>query len=666
MKQSFDKYIGIVGVDEFPVYARRAIDQWYNYVTRVNLEWKWRQNYSMFFRCDEKSSGWTTLQRFYPRHDFIPLNVNEAKSIVKTVCSFLQKPTFRGRSSNTDPEVADKIEIYNAQLEYDKENGFLSKNDEAAKLAAYLMNTSFSLVEWDQFEGDHIELADAVISTGEVTDDLLTVLDWYFDPTIKSDQDLLWGIARQKVNKFKLAAQYPEHADKILGKTINSVISVPYLFDLDATQTDDIFVYKFIHRVEPQLCPKGRYTIFLDDVVLSDKPNKYKRINVFPLRPSQHVYGIYGDTDANDLFPVQKLHDAMTSCLMTKVTAFGIPKVFVERGLISDQESLIGGLKVFNINSGTSKPTTADLMGNLQNDMAPMPMIERWMQTVTGVNSASMGQPDPGIKAAVTMSFMQSMAQRYSSAFQQGYLNYLKDKAEFALELRKNYATTERLVKIVGKDKKYKVARWKASDLTPIDSVYVEPVDPVTNSIGGRIMFAEKLASMGASKREYERAIKTGSYDPIIDDGADEMNLIEMENAAIAEGKVPPAFDDDEHPLHRFHHRKPMQDIDGRLNENAFRAYNEHLRLHDEAELRKIERQARMEATAMIVKQKVMAESGMAPPPGAAMNGPPGNPARPMGAPPPSQQDNNKQPEPQRVSRERIKNAVGDMPMGAG
>lgn len=670
------EYIGLVDSKDLPQYGHRAINTWYDYVCRTYMKDRWRQNYSMFFRFDEKSYYWNSYAPTYARTDYVPLTINQSKSIIKQIINmtYSQMPVMASRSSNTDPKSQDHVDINNLLLERDTKEGFLQRDAIVSAYNAYIFGMSFDIMDWDMNAGENTELDEQqVMFTGDVSSDVLSVLDVYFDCTKKRWEDLDWIIVRQKVNKFKLAAnpKYKEFSDRIMSMKLNESSTVPYFFDYNYDTTDDIFIYKFIHRPDPVMLPKGRYAIFLgNDVTLEDGPNPYYNLNggnlnVFPLTPNEHVYGVYGDTDCNDLYPVQKLHDALTSCLMTKVTAFGIDKLFVEDGSLNDIEALTGGLKLFKMKPGTTEfPKNIDLMGDLNKVMSPLPFVEKSMESITGMNAAARGQPDPSIKAAVAMSYLQSMARQFNSTFQRRAFEQMRQKAQFALELRKKFANEPQLLKIVGADKKFKLRRWTKADLSMVDSITVEPVDPVTNTIGGRIAFSEKLAQMGAPIPDYVRALKQGDYSPIMDESDSEYNNIALENAKIMRGEIPMAIREDNHELHRRKHKIIMEDPDVRADKNIMAAFNAHMEMHDQAEIM----DAKHKASVQFMIQSTVQEAQASIMPPQPMPGlPPG--VQGIGGPPPNQVPPSVSGNPQSnplgpPSSGGTQNPVGDMAFG--
>lgn len=609
-----DEYVGTLDEQDLPNFVFRMVEASYNYNMTNGSYSRWRRNYSVYNASDERSSYWNSYNNNYARTDYIPLSINHTKNIAKNtvMLALNQLPAFYSRSANSSPKVVDQIRIYNAILERDAAVGWMSNIITQAALQSFIMGTCFPFVEYDRFAGDNFMLdkpngEKELTTTGDITADVLSVLDVFFDVTKKRFSDLDWIIVRQRANKYKLAKMFPDKADDIMSANMGDAIDAPYYFNNNTEFSDDIFIYKLIVKDDPILCPGGRYSILIaPNKLLADGANEYGIIPVFPLSPMPQSYGVYGDTDMNDMCQIQKFYDSISSCLMTKITAFGIDKIIVDNNSLIDTSSLTGGLKMFKMIPNSRPPVNMNLMGDLSGLTGLLPIAQKMLEDVSNMNSSSRGSPDPNIKAGVMVSMLQSMAQRYNSGFQKDIFRCMADMANFGLELRKKKCTFEQIIKIVGEDKKFEAKRWMRDDIALIDSVYVEPVDPVTNTIGGQIMYADKLAQMGADIPTYTRALKSGRYEPLIDPKQLEVNTAEMENSMIMKGEVPMVSIDDDPLIHGPIHKKVISDIDARKDPAIYNAYLQHKLEHDRMEIEQAKHKATVAAYMQQAQQQAV------------------------------------------------------------
>ena len=100
------------------------------------------------------------------------------------------------------------------------------------------------------------------------------VRDYY---NIKAE-DNLWYITVDFVNKYELAAKYPDMSKEIVETTLNESMFVQIQHSINSgfNESEIIPLYTFIHKRSAAL-PDGRETIFIDDqIILSDGPLPYK------------------------------------------------------------------------------------------------------------------------------------------------------------------------------------------------------------------------------------------------------------------------------------------------------------------------------------------------------------------------------------------------------
>lgn len=597
-----NEYIGRAPTEDVPVLASKYIQYWLTDCQTTRRLDRWRRNHSAFYLFDDRAGSWNYCQNEGVRKDYFKLVVNNFKNIGKNAMQLVigDMPLVKASSEVSDASVSDQIEVYNAILENDANSGWLYDITMGGVLQSWLYGTCFAIVEYDPLSGDSTPLSeDRFLSHGDISAENLSVLDFYFDTTKKKFSDLDWCITRQRINKYKLASIYQEKENDIISAKLQDINNVPAFFDYNTDYSDDVFVYKLFCKDDPYLVPGGRIVTYLNNsVVLSDTENRYKDIPVKSLPWCRTPYGIYGDTDANDMYQVQKLQDAVTSCLMTKISAFGIDKIVTETNSLIDEESLTGGLKLFKMAPNTQKPFNLNLMGDISGLVNFFPYVKRMQEDISNINQAVRGTPDPSIKAAITLTTLESMAKRYVNESQKNVHSFIVDCSMFALELRKKYSDYPQMIRIVGKDKKYKVKRWIKSDISLVDSVRLDAVDPVTSSINGKIMIAEKVSQMGGDISQYIRSLKTGSYDDIIDPIESQLNLAEMENQVLDDfsQEIPLVMMDDDHARHKIIHNKRLSDIDARKNRQLVSRYQDHLQWHDEQEIAQAQQQSALNA----------------------------------------------------------------------
>ena len=609
---------------------RQRCQDYKDYMDNSGVNDIMRISYAMYYNAINDNPIWNRFGISNNRKNYIYSPANVYKNIGKNFLNIIysKSPTQRARAQNTDPRVSDKIDIYNSLLEYDYNKKGLDKLGYNSGETSWIFGTSFMFVEWDFYKGKDMNIDDEDgqrVFSGDWTCDVYSPFDVYIDPTKKKWEDVESFIIRQKVNKFVLASKYPQFDSEIIHCDNRDWVDTD-TFTLDYESfSEDIFIYKYVHKPMPGFrnedydLEDGRYiTVLSDGTVIEDEPNWYGQLNIFPLSFNKRLYSVYGDSDAFDLLPLQKLLNVSMSCVATKVTAFGIDKIVIPNTGTVAIEDLASGLKAIKMPPNQPAPTLLNLMGDIQQHLALMPFVEKMMEGISAMSSVVRG--DPGsIKAGVSLSIIEQKAIQYTNNAQKNGFQQLNDVSNFILTLRKKYSRYGDLVPIVGEDKKFKLERFTQEDFNSLESVILEPVDSISNSIATKEMTADKLSGMGITPEEYVTFKKTGRLERQLDDTFEELNAIQFENVAIKDGNVPMVVRSDNDDLHIAKHRAATQDIDARTNPRILWAYDQHIKMHEDNKVTKAQHQATIQnilQTVMAPPLPQQAGQGMLPPAG--------------------------------------------------
>ena len=111
------------------------------------------------------------------------------------------------------------------------------------------------------------------------------------------------------------------------------------------------------------------------------------------------------------------------------------------------------------------------------------------------------------------------------------------------IDILRTYADSERVFQIVGSHKATGLKQFKYSkdDLGSISAITYEVVNPVAQTVGGRLQMVRDLIDAGQIKspKQYMSVLSTGQVDTALqDDEADQMLILE-ENEKLRDGSVP-------------------------------------------------------------------------------------------------------------------------------
>jgi hypothetical protein len=242
--------------------------------------------------------------------------------------------------------------------------------------------------------------------------------------------------------------------------------------------------------------------------------------------------------------------------------------------------NLGGGL---NIIEGLEKPEVLQLLGTSPQSFQLITMLENLMETLSGINSVTRGNPEANLKSGTSLAMVQSMAVQFISGLQQQYVCLLEDVGTGLINILKDYATTPRVASIVGKSNKAYLKTFQSEDLQEVNRVIVDVGNPLAKTTAGRMEIAQQLMQMKPdefSVSQFIQLINTGNLDVITDRSTKKLNQLEMENDRLMAGTPVKAFAFDDHIEHIKEHTSLLDDPDIRDNDELNAAVLQHIQEH--------------------------------------------------------------------------------------
>jgi len=209
-------------------------------------------------------------------------------------------------------------------------------------------------------------------------------------------------------------------------------------------------------------------------------------------------------------------------------------------------------------------------------------MLEKSMETLSGINSVSRGNPDPNLRSGNALALVQSMSLQFMSGLQQSYVGLIEDLGMGVINILKDYAATPRMAAIVGKTNRSYMREFTGDDLSSISRVSVEIANPLSRTTAGRLEMGEQLLQMGLIKspQQYFSILNTGSLDVMTEDEQHQLFLIKAENEYLSEGKPQVAVFIDDHDLHIKEHGSVLSDPEMRQRPEIVAAVLAHIQEH--------------------------------------------------------------------------------------
>jgi len=541
--------------------------------------------------------------------ELVNLAINHYRNIAQVTLNMVtaSRPAFQARSINSDKTSQVQAKLANGLLDYYMREKRLERILKSAVEQAIVLGTGYVKMEWNSTRGeiydyvepdpdsikdydengnpldeDGNEIKSYPIYEGDVEFSNLTPFDVIFDTTKESPEQHDWVLCRTFVNKFDLIAKYPEMKEKILTVATKDQVEGSRLTLSPYDETQDVPVYEFYHK-RTEALPNGRYTLYLDgDIVLVDSVMPYRTLPVFRIAPSDILGTPYGYTSMFDLLPMQDSINSLYSTVMTNQTAFGVQNILNPRGNDVKVNQLEGGLNFIEYNSQAGKPEPLNLTNTPGEIFNFIQMLEKSMETVSGINSVARGNPESSLKSGNALALVQSQALQFISGLQQSYIQLVEDTGTGLINLLKDFASVPRVAAIAGINNRTQMKEFSGDDLKSINRVVVDAGNALMQTTAGRSQIAENLLQMGilTSPEQYLQVMNTGNLDTMIDGEINELHQIKGENERLINGEDVIAVATDNHSLHIREHREVLADQDHRRDPDLTARTLAHIQEH--------------------------------------------------------------------------------------
>ena len=587
--------------------------------------------------------------------ELISMNVNDFRSLGQhlIVMTTSQRPHFEPKANNADHRSQTQTILASGILDYVMSQKNLETKAMKCIEMSLLYCDAWITADWDAMKGSDYGVSEdgqSTIKSGDLVFRAYGPIDMVRDFTKADEEDHQWYFARRFVNRYDMAARYPEFAEAIANmpskldplkrpRNVNMFVNM-YRYD-----TDDIEVFDFYHDRTDAL-PDGRKVTFIADtgsmtMPLFDGPLPYDDLSIYRMTPAVMQGTSHGYSPMYDLLSLQEAENALWSTLASNISAFGVQNVLVPMGSNLTVNSL-GGLKMIQYDSKLGPPTGMNLTQNSPDTYKMLELVVKAAETISGVNSVARGNPESSLKSGAALALVQAQAIQFSIGLQQGWVRFLEACGSGIIKLYQRYAQTPQVAELVGVGNKGYVQEFCSQDLDRVTRVCVDLGNPLQRTIAGRVQIAELLGEKGLLKTpdEYIQVLTTGRLEPVLEATQKEMLSIRAENERLSEVPQQPAPQQqggmmgappapmqpqaptvtamltDNHPSHIREHAAVISSPESRENPQIVMAALAHIQQHIDLW------QTMPPALGMAL--------GIAPPPAP----PPGMP--PQGAPPPN------------------------------
>ena len=524
-------------------------------------------------------------------NEYRTIKVNHFRNLLEHIqtLSITDRPAWQPQSVNSDSISQKQTIIAQGVLDYMMREKRVERHLKDATRNAVLFTEGFVSEHWDTSKGEAIATDPETGNTrhdGDLMYSSHEPVDVARDPNLKSFNQRSWVVVRTYENKYDLAAKYSEYAEEIIGQQSGITLDNHYLggqFLDRSTESDQIALLTFYH-VKSASVPEGRQMVMLTDgTVLSDSILLYKHLPVHRICATDQIGTPFGMSVSQDLLPLQEMIDAHYTTAISINENFSIPKVLLPVGSNIMTDSLSAGFQAISYNPSAGKPEIM-MMPTAPAGMFDMiHQIQSDMETISGVNSVSRGNPEASLKSGSALALVQSMAIQFHAPLQQSYIQLLEDVGTATIQIMQDYADTPRIIQIAGKRNKGIIQQtFSNKDIDGISRVQVQVGNPLSKTVSGRLSIAQDLLQnhIITTAAEYIMVLETGELEPMTQGPTSELLNLASENEMLLDGTDVPVLFTDNHVLHIQEHGGLASDPTIRTNPALFGVIAKHLQEH--------------------------------------------------------------------------------------
>jgi hypothetical protein len=607
--KQFDDYIGRKErySRDFGDTLMRKCERWYQSTLHNGMARQWKQNYRLYMNAAPEGDMWRddTFAITGDNGELLQVRMNEFRSLITHMVNLATQSaiSLTANAVNSDAQSILAAQLWDDVLGYYTEtwkNGRINKMRRKAVEFAMFLSNGYTFVEWDTSAGSPyaVDEQGQRHNQGDFYIKTCSVYDVYFDTNLEDDEEMNWCVWRDFYNRYDVASrvmkmqgmdpnEQQKIVDAIMAAESKTELDRAYRWNWD-NETDQVPIYKFYHRSTPT-CPQGRYAWVLHDgTVIIDGDNPYTDefgqaiIPVLIVRAADGMGSLFGYSPGNDIAPAQQAYNLMFSTIMTNFAGYGVQNIVVDRGSDLDVTALSGGMNLLEKNPNTAEPKGLNLTALPGGWQEAMQMIQGEGEKLSGINATVRGDPESNLKAAKSLEIMASVAVQYMSSLQFSVTMYDQGLGNLLLRIGQNFAKTDRIVAITGKDKVARSKTWNGDILSRVAMVVAEQADPALRTLPMKMKMADKLLEQKVitSAAGYITMLTSGKADDLYTQAEAQENLIRQEDEQLLNGKQPVVLATDNHQAHISGHLIWVDSLEVRTNSQQLKVHLDHIHWH--------------------------------------------------------------------------------------
>lgn len=577
------------------------VEEFRNY-QRSSAYWRWliknwQYSHNLYFDDQIDSIGVSALGE---QGELVGYAVNHFRNLLQQLLTLVtrDRPALIVRAKNSDARSIIQSRLGKSLVE----SYFRDKNGEKylkrAVEDALVFAQGYVELTWNPQIGEEI---DGNVDDGSLTyeGDVMfanpTAWDVFYDLGQVDWDQQSYTIVRKPVNMWDLIVQHPEKREEILAaqKFPDSYDDTnrPLLLENDIYQESDMIEVFFFYHKKSDALPNGRLVKYIPGALLLDTDLPYQGIPLWRVVPGELLLSPFGYTPAFDLQAPQEILNQEASAIATNHKSFAIQNVWTQTGDNVTQKELEGGL---NHVQSDQPPQPLNLTSTPPEVFQFLAHTIQDMEYLSGINSVARGQPEASLKSGSALALIDAKAVQFATPLIHSYHQLLEGIGTAILHLLRDFAQTERVISVVGIQNATHLKKFKAEDLSEIDRVIVESVNPVLNTFAGRVEMADKLLQGGLINvpEEYLNVLQTGQVESLLEAENAQLAKVRDESENLLQGGAAYASPYDNHVLHIKEHHAILNSVEASLDNELVSVVaahiSEHVLLLQDAEIQKV------------------------------------------------------------------------------
>lgn len=585
MTDSPQEYFATLETEQCAFQIWGLIEEYFNEMRRTGRLALYRNSYTNFYM------GWiyrASMYRSGEQGELTRSFWNHERNLILHLKNLTtqNKIAYKAQVLNSNSRSANIIEFANGLADHytqDPEYDLDGKGKQSVE-DTLVFGDSAIVGLWNRFKGDPIAQdpqTGQILKDGDMDYFNITPMDHIINCSVQGREQVQWHVVRRWVNKYDLAAMYPELAYKVKLFNDSEASYATKLISLIHHDNETIPIFYFFHDMTPAV-PQGRLLVMADPTcVFEDGPldlgegqKGYDHVPIYENIVSIVQGSPYGYTVAFDLIPLQQSMNELVSAVTTNNINFATQCVMAPKGSNLHYEDLATGMSFIEYDSkmgDKGKPEALNLLHSAPETYQFIEMHIKQMETIAGISSMQRSQTNEDVTSGQYAALITIQSVIFNSGLQKGYARLMENLMTGTLKTIKKNMIGKKIARIVGETSEPYLKEFTSADLTDIDSIAVELVNPMLQTPAGKMAMADNLMKTGLIKdaQQYIGVYTDGDLPQLYRRQETQLKLVKQENEAIMKGQCPEVSVTDDHVMHLLEHTQCFDTIEFRLNPNS-------------------------------------------------------------------------------------------------